>query len=106
MSLVDWSAATSAHLAAIRAGGRRRINRERQDQARIRDREIERLAVDLGMKRGTRRAIADILGISQASVSRSLKRIKQAWACVCPGCHFYRAQEKPRITNQPKQPTD
>jgi hypothetical protein len=98
--MASWSAPVTSRVAAIRAGGRRGVNRERQDRALIRDRDVERLAVSMGMARGTRKAIADMLGISLATVTRSLKRIKQN-ACTCPGCHFYRSQQHPRQSNKP-----
>ncbi len=92
----DWSSPVSARVAAVRAGGRRGYNSLRHDQMLIRRRRVKELAVVLGPGKGLRRAIADQLGISLSVVTRDLAALKADLYCNCPGCGFYRQQQKTR----------
>lgn len=69
-----------------RAGGRRRYNLKRQDEARTRRDEVSRLLDLYGSKRrGTRARIARELGVSRATVTRDVRAVETLrWALKNP----------------------
>ncbi|HUW16798.1 MAG TPA: hypothetical protein VMW94_06940 [Actinomycetes bacterium] len=73
---IDWSAGTWPHVAHRRAGGRRRYNKLRQDQAAIRRMEVVMLLREFGgWNWGVQKRIAKELGVSEATISRDLRRL-------------------------------
>lgn len=58
------------------AGGRRRYNALRQDRAQLRRMKVTELLCELGwLTRGTQARIAELLGVSPATISRDFERI-------------------------------
>ena len=57
------------------AGARRRYNRLRQDQARIRQAKVATLLLEFGWQRGSGVYLARELGVSEATISRDIHAI-------------------------------
>lgn len=72
-------------LAYRRAGGRRRVNLTRQLHARLRRAEVARLLADTAWVRGSQKAIAEHLGVSEATISRDVAAIMRTHVR-CPSC--------------------
>ena len=73
------------------AGGRRRINAERQAKARARQANVRRFLLESGtslVTRGVQRALAARFGVSEATMSRDVRAIWQtpAKSHRCPWC--------------------
>jgi hypothetical protein len=75
----DWSTVVS------RAGGRRRYNSWRRQMATMRRADVAGLVDTHGMVRGSQARIARKLGVSEATISRDIKRILDERK-PCPTC--------------------
>ena len=60
------------------AGGRRRYNAMRQEQARQRRQQVAELFATYGLARGSGVAMARHLGVSEATISRDVKALLQS----------------------------
>jgi hypothetical protein len=74
---MPWTDRVSDELASRRAGGRRRYNSLRRDRATVRRGQVAQLLRGHGWTRGSQAKIAHILGVSQATISRDAKHLRE-----------------------------
>lgn len=68
----SW-APTTPEVAARRAGGRRRYNRDRQEAAFLRRYQVLDLLMQYGSERGAQSRVAEQLGVHRSTISRDVQ---------------------------------
>ena len=84
----NWSTPTDWATVVRRAAGRRHYNNVRQFRALLRRWDLSALLVTLGLGYGARAEAARRLGVSEATISRDIKRLfdEAAERSRCPIC--------------------
>jgi transposase len=94
----NWCIANEIE-AIKRAAGRRRYNAVRQFRAAYRRRKVAELLMGTGLKHGCQAEVARQLGVSEATISRDVRRLREAELTINP----YSPQRKQgsRTTSMP-----
>ena len=85
MRTKSW-APTSPEIAARRAGGRRRYNRERQDAAAIRRYLLVEMLDEHSLEWGAQTAMAEALGVHRSTICRDLQWLLEDKTRPCQTC--------------------
>jgi hypothetical protein len=81
-----WSAPTSPAEVIARAGGRRRYNAKRQNEALIRRCRMLELFAEYGHGPGVRARIARELGVHRSTITRDFQAVVWVHEHACPTC--------------------
>lgn len=98
-----WSAPTTPRVVALRAGGRRRLNRQRQQDARLRPEQVLYWYAKWRHLPAVQARLAEAFDLSPATISRYVRGAKSATAeAICPMCGMM-ATEKTLASNMSPQ---
>lgn len=85
MSNKSW-APTDPDTAARRAGGRRRYNAARRDDALLRRHLVAEMLGEYGFERGAQSRMAEVLGVHRSTISRDLDWLLEGKRRPCQTC--------------------
>jgi hypothetical protein len=87
---MPWSNWTSTPEAHARASGRRWYNKRRQDHAKARRQEVERLLQRWGPSAAAKAKMARLLGVSLRTITRDVHALQERppLPVICPTCHL------------------
>ena len=88
---MSWSTRTTSDEAFRRAGGRRAYNSWRGFMKILRRRDVARLVLEYGHRRGVQARIAAVLGVSEATITRDVAALNKP--PLCPHCGSYKPRE-------------
>lgn len=83
MRAYDWSDSVNNAEASFRAGGRRHYNAVRQTLALVRQVQVAEMMLAGGSRWGLQSEIARRLGVDRATISRDVRKARDAWLRTC-----------------------